>query len=53
MWAALIMFLGGRYAEPLDQITELDLRRRAIAVLVLVIFVLVFIPIPLQQFVGG
>ena len=51
-WAGLIFFLGRRYAEPLDQITTLDPRRRSIAILTLAIFVLVFIPIPLQQFFG-
>ncbi|MFN2146277.1 MAG: site-2 protease family protein, partial [Anaerolineales bacterium] len=53
LWVMLIMLLGRQYAEPLDQITELDPTRKAIAILVLVIFFLVFIPIPLQQFVGG
>jgi membrane-associated protease RseP (regulator of RpoE activity) len=52
LWAALIYFLGRRYAEPLDQITQLDPRRRVIAIIVLVIAVLVFMPIPLLQFMG-
>ena len=53
LWAALIFMLGRRHAEPLDQITKLDPRRRAIAILTLVIFIFVFIPIPLQQYIGG
>ena len=53
LWVALIFLLGRRHAEPLDQITKLDPKRKAIAILVLVIFVLVFIPIPLQQYIGG
>lgn len=53
LWVALIFFLGRRHAEPLDQITKLDPKRKAIAILVLVTFVLVFIPIPLQQYIGG
>ena len=53
LWAALIFLLGRRHAEPLDQITKLDPKRKAIAIMVLVIFVLVFIPIPLQQYIGG
>jgi len=53
LWVALIFLLGRRHAEPLDQITRLDPKRKAIAILVLVIFVLVFIPIPLQQYIGG
>ncbi len=45
-WAFLLVILGGRHAEPLDQITPLDARRRWLAVLALVIFVLVFSPVP-------
>jgi membrane-associated protease RseP (regulator of RpoE activity) len=46
-WAAILFLLGRVYAEPLDQITELDGRRRAIAIFGMIIFVLVFIPVPL------
>jgi membrane-associated protease RseP (regulator of RpoE activity) len=54
LWAALIFFLGRVYAEPLDQITQLDPPRRWVAVLGLVIFLLVFTPVPLvQTFAGG
>ena len=48
LWALLISFLGRAHAEPLDQITKLDPRRRALAIFGLVVFVLVFTPIPLQ-----
>lgn len=48
LWVALIFFLGRSYAEPLDQITPLDGRRRALAVLALVIFFLIFIPVPMN-----
>jgi len=48
IWAALIYFLGRTYAEPLDQITELDPTRKLLALLALVIFVLVITPIPLK-----
>jgi len=48
LWAALIYFLGRTYAEPLDQITELDPTRKLLAILALVIFVLVITPIPLK-----
>ena len=48
LYAALIYFMGRLHAEPLDQITELDPRRRALAVLVLIIFVLIFTPVPLM-----
>lgn len=48
LWAGLIYFLGRTYAEPLDQITELDPARKLLAILALVIFVLVITPIPLK-----
>lgn len=47
LWAFLIFLLGRVYAEPLDQITALDKRRKALAIFGLVVFVLVFTPIPL------
>jgi membrane-associated protease RseP (regulator of RpoE activity) len=48
LWAAIIYFLGRRYAEPLDQITELDPARKVLAFSALVLFVLVITPIPLS-----
>ena len=50
LWAFLIFLLGRSHAEPLDQITSLDSRRKALAVFGLVVFVLVFTPIPLSFF---
>lgn len=47
LWALLIFFLGRTYAEPLDQITGLDTRRKALAVIALVVFFLTFTPVPL------
>lgn len=52
IWMALIFFLGRAYAEPLDQITPLDGRRRALAIFALIIFVLVFTPVPVN-IIGG
>jgi membrane-associated protease RseP (regulator of RpoE activity) len=49
LWAGLIFFLGRIYAEPLDQITSLDPKRKAVAMLGVVIFFLVFTPVPLVQ----
>lgn len=46
----LLIFLGRFYARPLDDITPLDRRRRALAVFTLVVFCLVFVPIPLSQY---
>ncbi len=48
LWVALIFFLGRAYAEPLDQITPLDSRRRMLAILAIIIFILVFTPVPLN-----
>jgi membrane-associated protease RseP (regulator of RpoE activity) len=53
LWAFLIFLLGRLYAEPLDQITPLNMPRKAIAVLGLVIFFLVFTPIPLIAVMAG
>lgn len=47
LWAAIIFLLGRFYAEPLDQITELDGKRKTLALLAIVIFILVFTPVPL------
>jgi membrane-associated protease RseP (regulator of RpoE activity) len=52
IWAALIFFLGRTYAQPLDDVTELDPRRRLLAIFGLIVFVLVFIPVPLSTFFG-
>jgi membrane-associated protease RseP (regulator of RpoE activity) len=48
LWAAIIYFLGRTFAEPLDQITELDPARRLLAILALVTFLLVITPVPLS-----
>lgn len=48
VWVVLLFFLGRRHAEPLDNVTELDSRRRIVAIFTLSLFLLVFIPIPLR-----
>jgi len=48
LWIAMLFFLGRRYAVPLDDVTELDPRRRVFAILTLALFFLVFIPLPMQ-----
>jgi len=53
IWAFLILLMGRIHAEPLDTITPLDLRRKALAVVVLFIFFLVFTPVPLIQTFAG
>lgn len=47
LWGILILMLGRVYAEPLDQITPLDARRKRLAILTLAVFILVFTPVPL------
>jgi membrane-associated protease RseP (regulator of RpoE activity) len=49
----ILIFLFGRaHAEPLDTVTPLSPRHRALAVLGLILFLLIFTPIPLQIFGG-
>ena len=53
IWIVMLYFLGRTHAEPLDDVTELDPRRRWIAIFILVLFVLVFVPNPLQLIQAG
>jgi len=53
LWVFLILLMGRMHAEPLDTITPLDSRRKALAVVVLFIFILVFTPVPLIQTFAG
>lgn len=48
IWVLLLTFFGRVHAEPLDDVTPLDSRRRLIAIFTLALFILVFIPIPFQ-----
>ena len=48
LWIALLLLFGRRYAVPLDDVTELDPRRRVVAIMTLALFFLVFIPLPMQ-----
>ena len=48
LFAALIFFLIRSNAEPLDQITPLDLKRKVLAIVGVVIFFLIFMPVPLS-----
>jgi hypothetical protein len=50
LWAALVFLFGRYHAEPLDQITPLDEKRKWLALLALVVFVLTFTPVPLTLF---
>jgi membrane-associated protease RseP (regulator of RpoE activity) len=48
IWVGLLFVFGRRHAEPLDGVTELDPKRKALAIFTLLLFFLVFVPIPLQ-----
>ncbi|HVP21106.1 MAG TPA: site-2 protease family protein [Anaerolineaceae bacterium] len=52
IWALLIFLIGRVYAEPLDQVTPLDNKRKWLAVLALVLFILTFTPVPLGLLPG-
>jgi Zn-dependent protease len=47
LWAVMLLWLGRVHAEPLDQITELDPRRRALGWFAILLFILVFSPVPM------
>lgn len=53
LWVLILFFLGRLTAEPLDQITQLDPRRKALAVFGFIVFFLVFTPVPLFVVMGG
>ena len=44
---ALLMIFGRHYAQPFDQVSELDAKRKWLGYLALLIFVLTFIPVPI------
>ena len=46
-WVLLILLMGIRHPPPLDDLTPLDNRRKALAVLVLLILALSFVPAPI------
>jgi membrane-associated protease RseP (regulator of RpoE activity) len=49
LWLALIIFLIGPYHPPaLDDVTQLDGRRRLIGYLVIILFILTFVPTPFR-----
>ncbi len=50
LWVMILFWLGNVRAQPLDDITELDLPRRALGVFMLVVFILLFTPIPMVAY---
>jgi membrane-associated protease RseP (regulator of RpoE activity) len=49
LFALLIMFLGMRHPPPLNDVTKLDNRRKAVGVFAAVMLVLCFVRVPLSQ----
>jgi len=52
LFAGLTFLMGRTYAQPLDDVTPLDARRRGLAILGLVLFVLIFTPVPIVPLLG-
>src|SRR5690349_3932820 len=50
LWVFILFWLGNVRTQPLDDITPLDGKRRAIGFFVLLIFVLLFTPIPMVTY---
>ena len=48
IWIVLLFFFGRAHAEPLDDVTPLDPRRRWLGIATVVIFLLIFVPIPFR-----
>jgi membrane-associated protease RseP (regulator of RpoE activity) len=46
-WVVILLFTGRRYAEPLDQVTQLDHKRKWLGYLAIFIFLITFIPVPI------
>jgi membrane-associated protease RseP (regulator of RpoE activity) len=47
VWVLILLFMGNRYAEPQDQITQLSLKRKMLGYLAVLIFLVTFIPVPI------
>lgn len=48
IWIVLLFLFGRAHAEPLDDVTPLDPRRRWLGIATLIIFLLIFVPIPFR-----
>lgn len=49
LWAGMLFMFGQVYATPMDDLTPLDGKHKALAILMLILFVLLFTPIPLRM----
>lgn len=47
LFAVIILFLGARHPPPLNDITKLDVKRKALGLAAFVVLVVAFVPIPL------
>ena len=50
LWVVILFWLGNVRTTPLDDITELDLPRRALGMVVLILFILLFTPVPMAVY---
>jgi membrane-associated protease RseP (regulator of RpoE activity) len=50
MWVAILFWLGNVRAQPLDDISPLDPKRRALGIFVLILFILLLTPVPLMGY---
>jgi len=47
LFAVIILFLGVRHPPPLNDMTKLDLKRKALGVITFMVLIIAFVPIPL------
>lgn len=47
LFAALVLFLGLRHPPPLNDITKLDFKRKAVGVVAFIVLIVSFVPVPL------
>jgi len=52
LWIFLLLSFGRVHARPLEDISDLDPRRRVLAIITLGLFFLTFVPFPLSGIVG-
>jgi len=50
LWGMILFWLGNVRTQPLDDITTLDPKRRALGIFILIVFVLLFTPIPMVAY---
>ena len=50
LWVFILFWLGNVRTQPLDDITELDTKRRVLGYVMLIVFILIFTPIPMMVY---